>query len=255
MGKMGIMKTEEILQDLGLTKSKASVYFALLQAGAASAQDIAGHVEIPRTTAHEILQRLVSMGVVSFATVGRKRVYSAESPVKLEKILEEKQKKLGGIMPELLSLYDTVGARPQIRILEGVEGIKTVMEDTLTGEKEIFGILSMQDLYEVPGKKFIDTVIERRVNAGTHLNVIRSEEKEVEKYWGSSKKELRRLHYAPDDMLFPMTIYMYAESKVGIIGTRKENFGMIIESKDYYTTMKNMFDVMWQVTRVAKDVD
>jgi len=249
------MKTEEILQELGLTGSKASAYFALLQTGTASTQDIAGQIGTPRTTAHEILQRLVSMGVVSFVTIGRKRIYSAESPTKLEKILDEKQKKLQSVMPELLSLHNTVGARPQIRILEGVEGIKTVMEDTLTGEKEIYGILSMQDLYEVPGKKFIDTVIERRVNAGTHLNVIRSEEKEVEKYWGSSKKELRHLHYAPEHMLFPMTVYMYAESKVGIIGTQKENFGMIIESKDYYATMKNLFDVMWQVTRVAKDID
>lgn len=51
-----------------------------------------------------------------------------------------------------------------------------------------------------------------------------------------------------------MTVYLY-DNKVGIIGTEKENFGMIIESLDFYQTQKNLFDVLWQVTRVGKRRD
>ncbi|HLD20422.1 MAG TPA: hypothetical protein VJB93_04235, partial [Patescibacteria group bacterium] len=61
-------------------------------------------------------------------------------------------------------------------------------------------------------------------------------------------------HYAPQDMIFPMTIYIY-DKKVGIIATQKENFGMIIESEDFYTTLKNLFEIMWQVTRVGGKID
>ncbi len=45
------------------------------------------------------------------------------------------------------------------------------------------------------------------------------------------------------------------DNKAGIVGTQKENFGMIIESADLHRTMTNLFEVMWQITRVGKRVD
>ncbi|MBI3115331.1 MAG: transcriptional regulator TrmB, partial [Candidatus Kerfeldbacteria bacterium] len=40
-----------------------------------------------------------------------------------------------------------------------------------------------------------------------------------------------------------------------IIGTEKETFGMIIESEDFYQTQKNLFEVLWDVSRIGKRVD
>ncbi|GEM_PF-3348417 len=44
-----------------------------------------------------------------------------------------------------------------------------------------------------------------------------------------------------------MTTYLY-DSKVGLISTQKENFGMIIESKEFYQTMNNLFESLWQIS-------
>ena len=96
----------------------------------------------------------------------------------------------------------------------------------------------MQDLYDIPGKIYMDDYVERRVEKGIKLRVIRSEMKDVEEAWPASTKEKRELHYAPKDMIFPMTMYLY-DNKVGIISTKNENFGMIIESKDFYETQKH----------------
>jgi len=245
----------KILGDLGFSENKTAVYLTTLSIRSGSTQDIARHVSLPRTTVHEILQSLVAMGVVSFTTQGRRRTYIAESPVKLEKRQEERKRKIEGILPELLSMYDTTGFRPHVRMYEGIEGVKTVLEDTLSAkDPEIFGILSMKDLYENPGQEYMDSIVERRIKNGTKLSVIRSEQHDVPEHWQSSRGDLRQLHYAPDNMNFPMSVYMY-DNKVSIIGTQKENFGMIIESAEYYLTMKNLFDVMWQVTRVGKRVD
>jgi len=249
------MKIEKILHELGLNKSKADVYLAALQVGSGSTQEIASRANISRTTVHEILQPLVRLGLVSFITEGRKRIYTAEKPTKLKNLLLEKERRLDLILPDLLSLYNTSGSRPHVRFFEGIEGIKTVFEDTLTvRDKKLYGILSMEDLYAIPGKEYMDDYVERRVAVGIKLFVIRSEGKEVEETWGRSTKENREVHFATGNLIFPMTVYMY-DGKVGIIGTQKENFGMIIESFDLYITFKNMFDVLYQVSKVAPRKD
>lgn len=249
------MKIEKVLETLGLSKNKGVVYIAALNIGKGSALDIAKRAGLPRTTTHEILQHLVSLGLVSYVLKGRKRIYGAESPTKLKTLLQEKERLLETALPELTSLLNTAGIKPKVRFYEGVAGVKTVFEDTLTvSNKLLKGILSMEDLYKIPGKEFMDDYVKRRIESGIKLKVIRSEAKETEKIWPFSAKESREVHYAPKDMIFPMTLYIY-DKKVGIIATQKENFGTIIESEDMYITLKNLFETMWQVTHIGKKTD
>lgn len=249
------MNIEKTLEEFGLEKSKGAVYLAALNVGTGSAQDIAKKAGLPRTTTHEILQHLVQMGLVSFVAKGRTRIYSAEHPEKLKKLLQEKERRLDTVLPELSSLLNVKGARPRVRFYEGVEGVKHVLEDTLTTKRlPLRSILSMADLYVMPGKIFMDHCVARRIAGGIKLHVIRSETKDVKEIWPTSAEELRELHYAPAEMIFPMTVYLY-DNKVGIIGTERENFGMIIESQEFFATLKNLFEALWQVTRVGKRRD
>jgi len=106
----------------------------------------------------------------------------------------------------------------------------------------------MYDLFRIPGKKFMDVYVKRRVELGYNLQVIRSRPKEVAETWPTSAEEHRELRYAPEPMVFEMTTYIY-DNKVGIISTAKENFGMIIESREYSQTMGYLFEALWQVSR------
>jgi sugar-specific transcriptional regulator TrmB len=249
------MKIEQVLSSLGLTKNKGLVYLTLLQLGSGGAQEIANKANLPRTTVHEILQQLLVLGVVSYISHGRSRVYAAEPPDKLKYLLKDKERQLESVLPEMFSMFNTGGIKPKVRYYEGVVGIKTVFEDTLTVvNKTLCGILSMADLFKIPGKDFMTDYTNRRIKAGIKLKVIRSEINEVEETWPYSVRELRELHYANKEMIFPMTMYFY-DNKVAIIGTEKENFGMIIESADFYKNQTNFFEVLWEVTRVAKRVD
>lgn len=249
------MNIQQVLEELGLKKNKATVYLAALEVGSGTVVEIAKKARLPRTTVHEILQILLDLGVISFISQGRARIYTPEAPDKLKTLLKEKERLLQSALPELRSLMNTKGTRPRVRFYEGIEGVKTVFEDTLTVSNKIqHGILSMEDLYKIPGKDFMDDYVARRVKAGIHLQVIRSEQKDVGETWPSSAQENRELRYAPEGLIFPMTIYIY-DSKVGIIGTAKENFGMIIESADFYQTQSNLFNIMWQVGRVGKRAD
>lgn len=249
------MDIKQVLSDLGINKTKAEVYLAALELGRAKVRAIADKVGIPRTTANEVLEQLAKRGLILKIQHGRTLIFEAEPPTKLKLLLKEQEHKLDEVMPELKLLFNSAGIRPRIRFYEGIEGMKEVFKDTLSVKNKILrGILSMEDLYQTPGKKFMDEYVEKRIAVGIKLQVIRSEIKEVEETWASSQTENRELRYAPKNMIFPMTLYLY-DSKIGIIGTKRENFGIIIESEDLYQTLNNFFEITWDVGKIGKKMD
>lgn len=240
------------LSTLGLTKNKGRAYMELLQLGRATAAEVGSALGIPRTTALEILMQLQTQGLVVSTMHGRKRLFAAERPQQLETHFAHKAQIAHALLPDLLSLFQGDGITPTVRIFEGVDGVRRVFEETLhTKNKILRGILSMEDLYAVPGKKFMDSYIEKRVAKGIELQVVRSHTTEVEETWPSSTGELRELRYAPKQYTFPMTIYVFNKT-VALLGTKKEPFGALIQSEGLATTMQNFFDLLWSVSQVTK---
>jgi sugar-specific transcriptional regulator TrmB len=249
------MHIEAIMTTLGLKRTKAKVYLAALEIGVGSAQRIAERAKVPRTTAHEVLTELVARGLVSYSSEGRRRIYSAEPPTKLRDLLVDQTRKLEALLPELAAVFHTVEARPRMRFYEGEAGMRTVLDDTLTTpDKKLFSILSVVDLFTIPGRSTMLDYVRRRVQAGIKLRVIRSLAKDIAELWPSSQRELRELRYAPAGMVFPLTVYVYGH-KVGFIGTERESFGVILESAELAQTMKNLMEVFWSVSRPGKRVD
>ena len=249
------MDLKQTLGSFGLEGKKADVYLVALQLGSASAQEIAKRAGLKRPTVVEVLEGLVRRGLMSVVTEKRTRMFAVEPQRKLLAQAEEQERQARLVLTSLEALYGKSRSRPSVQFYEGIEGIKTVYEDTLTAsKKKLRGILSMRDLYEVPGKTYMDDYIKRRIDAGITLQVVRSEQKDIEKTWNASRKELRELHLAPAEMIFAMTMYLY-DDKVALIGTQKENFGLIIHSQDFFVMQSHLFETLWQVTRVAKAID
>lgn len=245
------MPIVDSLKEFGLKEKEAKVYLVLLELGEAKAHTIAHKAGIARPTAYDILEKLSTDGLVGAYDKKKIRHYTANEPEKIKQNLLEKQRAFDMVLPELKSVYNKLKAKPKISFFEGIEGTKTVFNDTLTApDKQLRGLLSMYDLFKTPGKTFMDGYVKRRVDGGFALRVIRSRPKEVMETWPSSNEENRQLRYAPEPMIFDMTIYLYA-NKVGLISTTKENFGMIIESEEFARTMGYLFEALWQVSKPA----
>ncbi|KKW44440.1 MAG: Transcriptional regulator, TrmB [Parcubacteria group bacterium GW2011_GWA2_56_7] len=249
------MNIKQVLEEIGVGKTKADVYLAALEIGSGTAEEIGKQAGIPRTTAHEVLQQLLSKGLVALTMKGRRRIYTPESPQKLQSILHEQERRLLEVLPKLLSIHNTSSTRPRVRFYEGAEGIRTVFEDTLKSKtKTLSAILSIQDIDKIAGAKWFANYTKRRIESGRRLNVIRSSETEVEDKYPSSKSENREVHYAEPGMVFNLSVYLY-DNKVAFFGTMKEPYAMLIESEDLHQTLFNLFEVLWQVTHVQKAVD
>lgn len=160
-------------------------------------------------------------------------------------VLDDRRQRVETILPELRSMYARSAVKPRLRFFEGRDGINSVLYDTLScRSRQRYGILSMADLLEVPGRAEMEKYIALRIAKGVHLRVVRSREKEAGRdIWPTSPADLRELRWAPEGIVFTMTAWTYDE-KGSIISSRREHFGMIVESPEFSTLMHNLFTVL-----------
>lgn len=248
-----MLRLDRVLEELGLNGKRSRFYLAALELGEVPVQLIARKAGISRTSAYSVLDWLTKAGLVSVLKKNGKYHVAATDPVQFVTILEERQRRLAAILPEIRSIYNRSTVKPRIRFYEGREGVRTVLYETLECQsKQLAAILSMADLRDLPGGQ--DEYIAKRVDRGIYLRVIRSRQKEVgNNIWPTSAAELRELRYAPDDFVFTMTSWIY-DDKVSLISSRRENFGMIIESQEFNRFMKNFFEILWRVSTPAPPV-
>ncbi len=236
------------LEEIGLDNRSQRTYLALMELGVASVQTLAKQAGLERTGVYGILRALAELGLVSESTLGKKRAFTAESPLKLLAIQRRRTDALTAVMPELQSHWNTTDLRPKQRLYEGAEGMRTVLEDTLTvRSKELLGILSAKDLFHAVGERWFEGYTKKRIDTGLKLRVVRSKEREVGKRWPSGKQFNRELRWSPESLVFTTTIYVY-DNKVAILSTKRENFGLIIESDEYAQTQRLLFEALWQLS-------
>jgi HTH-type transcriptional regulator, sugar sensing transcriptional regulator len=245
------MDIEKVLNELGIDGSRARFYLAALELGDAPVTVVAAKAGIGRSNAYEVLSRLASMGLVSQVEQAGKVHVIAEDPSVLLRRLEQQRMMVTAVLPDLHSIHNRSRSKPRIRFFEGEEGISTVLWDTLNcSPGPLRGILSMQELLETPGHLVMRQYIEARVKIGLHFQVIRSHTRDTEAIWPTSTKELRQLRYAPANVSLAMTSYIYNDT-VALISSKRELFGILIQSQEFYALQKTLFESLWAISQDA----
>jgi len=246
------MDLQEALAQIGVTGKRARFYLAALELGQAPVHKVAERAGISRTTAYDVLTRLTREGLVSRVEKDGRHHIAAEDPSRLLGVLDDRRRTVETLLPELRSIYARSAVKPRVRFFEGRDGINTVLYDTLECRtRHLDGVLSMTDLLEVPGRVEMEKYVAARIARRIQLRVVRSRAKEAgPAIWPTSARDLRELRYAPAGALFTMTTWTYDE-KVSIISSRREHFGMIIESPEFSALMRNLFVVLWNASTPA----
>jgi HTH-type transcriptional regulator, sugar sensing transcriptional regulator len=248
------MDLVQVLTDLGLQETEGRFYLAALELGQAPVREIASKADISRTNAYDVHARLLEQGLVTQvpSAQGKTMLVSAQPPEHLLSLCDERRRRLNAIMPELQSLHSGSISKPRVRFYEGVDGIKTVLHESLTKcrSKQLCSILSMSDLFQATGRLWMEDLVQQRVEAGVYLRVIRSPAKDLDNVWPESAKDLRELRFCPAESVFSMTTYIYDE-KVAFISSRRENFALTIESAEFAATHRHLFEALWSTSMPA----
>lgn len=237
------MQLNETLAQFGLINKEDDVYLACLELGAAGVNEIAIKANIKRTTVYDVLSNLMKKGLVGQTQKGKKRLFYAEAPEKLNKLLAEKQEKLMEVMPILKSLYNTAGAKPKIRYYESKEGLKEVYRDTLNYGGELLAFVT-ENITKYLGDDFAEEYIHKRKKARITVRAIAPDTEEMIEYKKGDKEFIKQTRLVPKEK-FPFTIEMNIYGNKIAFMSFKESMGIIIESNEIANNMRLLFELAW----------
>jgi sugar-specific transcriptional regulator TrmB len=238
------MKTHQLLQKLGFSENEIKVYLAALECGVASAQIIAEKAGVKRTTAYSVLSYLVNRGVVDKTKIKGKTRFVPEPPQRLLLLVREMEDGIKASMPELEAIYNKNEVKPKITYYEGIEGIKSVFEDSLREKPPVMLMWLTDDYFtDLPG--YSDEYIKARVK----LNMRGRRIAPAGSLWirQNKKRDARELSETiavPPQLMTTHIEVMIYNHKVAFMNFG-EKFGVIIESKAIAEAMKQAYELSW----------
>lgn len=236
---------EDSLARMGIVGNLYKVYLAAIELGDVPVSTVVERTGLPKATVYGAIARLQQEGLVAEWTgSGRKRVVAHDPGVLLE-MVEARKQMLTEMLPQLRALYHRSKGKPNIRFYEGPSGVETALWDSLTGDSLIMhAAFSMAEAMEMPGLDAIGVYQRARIQKGKKMFVVRSKENDRADIWGSSRKELRELRFLPPETVISMTFIIYG-GRVAFMSSKKECYGLIIESEEYADLMRAMYQGLW----------
>lgn len=234
-----------LLQTLGLLESEIKTYETALHLGPSTVLDLTKKTKLSRQATYVAINRLVDLGIMSSVLVGKKRFFAAEHPEKLlayakrhSAELSERVKDLETMLPELALRMG--GNRPIVRLFEGKEGLKAIIEDMrLADFNEIVEIADADALYHVLTQEDL---------APLRAELKKRRVKVKGLYTGTPKEN----NVGADRIALPEK-YKDFKADIGIYGDRIElitfegkMYAVIIENKALAETLRILFELAFE---------
>lgn len=235
---------EEQLREYGLSEKEARVYLACLKAGACTANKISSLTNLRRSTTYDVLESLKVQGLVSHFIKDKKYFFQAAEPSELLSFLQEKEKKLKVILPQLEKIKATFTEKPKVELFEGIKGVTTLLEE-LYKEKELLVYGSAIKVHDAL-KHIPEVFAVKRVEKGIKLRAVferseyaefRIKDQKIKKF--TEMKFLNLMREMP-------TVTFIAGNQIGILTLEKEIMGIHIINKEISLKEKTIFENFWK---------
>ncbi|MEI6144547.1 MAG: helix-turn-helix domain-containing protein [Candidatus Berkelbacteria bacterium] len=247
------MNKEETLVKFGLEEKEAKVYLAILELGSSTITPIATRAGIKRTSIYYFIDHLVELGLISKFEKNSRMNYKAESPERLIELENERLAKLKDSLPAFIDLFNLTPHKPRVSYFEGPDQVRNVIREELKCKKEALYIWPGSATASIGGVRAISEIDKARIEKGIFIKTIRYKDADINYETSSHGLEyLRELRWGPDNMKVDVGIGIYDTGKISVFSTQKENFGMLIESKELYEAMKIFHRLLWEKSTEAK---
>ncbi len=245
------------LQNLGLSDKEAGIYFAALEMGQATADQLAKHSKVKRSTAYAYIESLMNKGLMSSFESGRKTYFAPESPKNIERLfdterknLDKRKEELQEVLPDLTQLFEGAGERPTMRFFTGKEGIITMREEVLLSKSKIVRVFFAADaMVKLFSEAEREAYIKKRTASGIQVKLLYTRSDGPFTSEAPLYTERRYLDYKNMSLGADIVIY---NDKVSLISLVGKPFGVIIQSREIAKSILTMFDLIWITTKENK---
>ena len=245
---MNSKKLVSVLQKLGLTEKESVTYLTLLQQGESTALIISNKSGIKRSTVYTIFESLIERGLVSKIYNGSKKRFVAETPHKLEDLLQKQTTILQEHLPDFLELHSLPNSEQSVQVYEGIEGLKnglnTALKDLKNGD-DYFVIANIEELLNIMPEFFKEFAMKRskyKINLKTILQDGPKTRRYIE--WAEQKTN-EQIKIIPAESTLTANIVV---TPYRVIMPHLKPFvgAVIIENQQAVSTHKKIFEMLWE---------
>ena len=235
---------EQHLVQVGLSGEQARLY------GPSLASDAARRATISRTLGYKVLGELIELGLVDKKEdVGKVALFTAAHPLKLKELIEKREQQakdalvaLDGVLGAMTSEYNIAGGRPGVQFYDGMDGVRRVLEDSLTSKTEILEYVDVE-VIEKRIKKMNDDYLVARAKRGIVKKLIVIDSEFTRKLYATveeeAKSEVRAI--PKGDAPFDVALMIY-DGKISYLTMRAETpIGVIISDPSIYEVHRQLF--------------
>lgn len=241
----------EQLQNIGLPEKETKTYLALLEEGAATADQISKRTDLNRSTVYVQIEHLMDKGLVSTFKKGKKTFFAAESPNNIERLLDKQAKEvelhkaqITSFMPDLMKIYSSLGERPIVRMFEGKEGVTSLRKLMLDAKNKNVHIISdIHKLQEVYSEKERNEYSKKRADKKIITHVIYSVEENEPSLTAVEPQELKRVSRSENP--FDSDVYIFDDC-VAFVSCADSIHGILIQNHHIANTMRTVHAMIWR---------
>lgn len=159
------------LVTIGLTPLQAEAYLYIVEHGQAKPQDLTEHLNITRTNAYKLLDKLAELKLVSKKEIDKKFVYSLANPIALTDMTAHqraeavrREEAANRIMQDLLAKYHEQTDKPGVLLFTGQTRVADAYRRQVNLHEDIYFVHTAAD---VPVMGF-DTMHDIRISPSRH---------------------------------------------------------------------------------------
>ena len=240
-----------ILRKAGLTESQAKGYLALIEHGSLSPVELAEKTSETRTNGYMICDKLEKLGL-AIKKKGQKALYTPAHPSALEALAEKRRKAIPraetdikqGIDP-LINMFYAATEMPGARTLQGVDGIKTLYQEVLLENKDVYLIRTRADNAHLGYEYIYDHRLKRaKLGIQTYALTpftVRAHDNSA----NDAKLLFSRRWYAADNYTAPVEIQIFG-TKIALIAYGQDQMVTILQSPPIAEAMRQLFNLLVQ---------
>ncbi|MFA6963289.1 MAG: helix-turn-helix domain-containing protein [Patescibacteria group bacterium] len=247
----------DILKKVGLTDQEINIYSALLEGGELPAHEIIKRTGLKKGDCYNKIYALKGLGFIEEFSKQKKKHFRLAHPEKIREYTDAQihaaslaEREINAVLPSLISAFNLTYHKPGVQVMEGIEGIKKLYEDTIQENKPIYSFLEANESNMEIWKWLRDVYVKQRVKAEITARVIVSaaEDKNTAEYISHDAEELRETRIVKKS-LFPckLEIQVYG-NKVSFANYNKGDvpLAVIIDNKSIAESMRGLFELAWK---------
>ncbi len=209
-------------------------------------QQLARASGVKRTTVYYVVEQLKKKGLLNIQVKGLKEFVVAETPEKLDSMLDERKRLAQSVLPELLALYNFQGSDSFIKYYEGPEAMKSVYEgllrDALPGDDYL--VLSDFDRWYKLAPDYFQGFLERRARMDLNIRVL-----STDSAWAREHLKIQPRYNWKIKLLPPGTVIttnvVIIPKKVVVHQLVPPIIALVIENSSIVQYHREMFEIIW----------